>query len=333
MATSTIAFATMVTSLVSSATTKLTDLMDIDLTPVRSSPKKPAQQDYTRTKSDKGLSLGLKKKKVKSVNPSHLNPPSPTPGPSRIPTHYSKTTRKAFHCPGPRPHPLFTTPTATMSTRSAPLTSTPTFPTSVQTHSNSAATPTTPLPVPTFPINSPELHPPQALLETLPLPPPQTFVNNLARHLCSKKFHENKHEYFSRSAESGHFPTFTKPSFTSDFTRPLSHPNATRLNEAIANLRRDICHIMASHHLDLAREEEAKATQVRSEMEEHYNPDIIRIANCNAKRQAASAPGNRERQTQHPRRRPRRQHQYSTLWHCFLFPPFFFLYFCRLTLI
>eukprot|EP00795_Rhopilema_esculentum_P003613 gene3613-13861_t len=52
---------------------------------------------------------------------------------------------------------------------------------------------------------------------------------------------------------------------------------------------------MASHYLDLAREEEAKATQVRSEIEEHYNPDIIRIANCNAKRQAASAPGNRER--------------------------------------
>eukprot|EP00795_Rhopilema_esculentum_P003871 gene3871-15169_t len=45
------------------------------------------------------------------------------------------------------------------------------------------------------------------------------------------------------------------------------------------------------------------------EMEEHYNPDIIRIANCNAKRQAASAPGNRERHTQHLQRRPRRQHQ------------------------
>ena len=258
MATSTIAFATMVTSLVSPATTKLTNLMDIDLTAVRFSPKKPAQQDYTRTKSDKGHSLGLKKKKVKSVNPSHLNQPSPTPGPSRIPTHYSKTTRKAFHCPGPRPHPLFTTPTATMSTQSAPLTSTPTFPTSVPTHSNSALTPTAPLPLPTFPINSPELHPPQALLETLPLPPLRTFVNNLARHLCSKKFHENKHEYFSRSAESGHFPTFTQPSFTSDFTKPLSHPNATWLNEAIANLRRDICHIMACHHLDLAREEGPK---------------------------------------------------------------------------
>eukprot|EP00795_Rhopilema_esculentum_P009862 gene9862-18449_t len=125
-----------------------------------------------------------------------------------------------------------------------------------------------------------------------------------------KETRESLEAHFVQLAESGHFPTFTQPSFTSDFTRPLSHPNATRLNEAIANLRRDICHITASHHLDLARE--AKATQVRSAMEEHYNPDIIRIANCNAKRQAASAPGNKERHTQHPRRGPGRQHQHST---------------------
>ena len=226
---------------------------------------------------------------------SAYNPPrsslslSPRPGPSGLTSHppFASPTLSSIYAPDTPLSNTFSSQTNFSSAAPIPpsllpcpqLFSTPALPGSPLP--NRLVTPSTSAPI---------------LIERLPLPLPQTFVLDLSRHYCSLYYHQTKEAFFSRSINSGYYPSFTLPRFTSDLTKGLSHNLTVQYHEAIATLRNQICIIMRDHHRGLQQEEDARITALTNNLNGIYEPNIVRIIIDNAKRTASNKnrKGNRQ---------------------------------------
>lgn len=166
------------------------------------------------------------------------------------------------------------------------------------------STPSLPKPLlatrPKFPFATSNIRP--VVLEDVPNPAPQTFCNDLAKHIRSQLFHENKRAFFNRCADSGYLPPFTLPTFTSDLTKGLSHNSTVQYHEAVAVLRTSICRIWSEHHKNLQHEETLKIASLQTTLAQLYDPDVVRLINENSTRMAKLSKDNK----QNPGRRNRR---------------------------
>ena len=252
------------------------------------------KQDYTKKTLTKKLGL--------RGNSNKFNPPS---GGGLLPTPSLESLPGPF---GLSSHPPFTSPvSSSISKVLAPNTPNTTIP-SLTLNSSAPPLPPSLLPTPitsstpAIPRAPSNLYPPFAPptshrlhIEPRPLPIPQTFVADLARHYGSLPYHKNKEAFFSHSMDSGYYPSFTLPRLNSDLTKGLSHHLTVQYHEAVATLRRKVCETMRDHQWILQQEESLRISTMIQNLNGLYEQDVVCIICKNAKRTANNRNNNNNR--------------------------------------